>query len=79
MNQNTPLYQSVIEFVDQSFGKHMPHFERTVFWLEKFLPNCSEAERIAAYSHDIERAFRPADKKEPDDYLNLDFLRMHEE
>ncbi len=73
-----PLYQSVIKFVDESFGKHMPHFERTVFWLEKFLPNCSEAEKIAAYSHDIERAFRSVDKKEPDDYLDVDFLTYHQ-
>lgn len=75
----TDLYKSVIEFVDQSFGKHMPHFERTVYWFEKFLPDFGEAEKIAAYAHDIERASRPADKKEPNDYLDIDFLRMHEE
>lgn len=37
---NESLYQSVIDFVDQSYGRHIPHFERTVFWLEKFLPDC---------------------------------------
>lgn len=73
------LYESVIDFVDQSYGRHIPHFERTVFWIEKFLQNCGEAEKIAAYAHDIERAFRPVDKKEPNDYLDIDFLRMHEE
>ncbi len=76
---NTPLYLSVIEYVDTSYGRHIPHFERTVFWLEKFLPNCGEAERIAAYAHDIERAFRDETRKAPDDYLNIDFLRSHEE
>ncbi len=73
------LYQSVINYVDESYGRHIPHFERTVFWFEKFLPDCGEAERIAAYSHDIERAFRDETKKAPDDYLNIDFLRNHEE
>lgn len=34
------------------------HFERTVFWLAQFRPDADEAFRIAAYSHDIERAFR---------------------
>lgn len=76
---NNSLYESVVQFVNQSYGRHIPHFERTVFWLQRFLPDCWEAEKIAAYSHDIERAFRPADKKEPNDYLDLDFLRMHEE
>lgn len=76
---DTTLYFSVIEYVDQSYGRHMPHFERTVFWLEKFLPNCGEAEKIAAYSHDIERAFRDEVKKVPEDYLSVDFLRSHQE
>ena len=73
------LYQSVIDYVDASYGHHIPHFERTVFWLEKFLPNHGEAERIAAYAHDIERAFRDETKKAPEDYLDIDFLRSHEE
>lgn len=76
---NPSLYQSVLEYVDTSYGRHILHFERTVFWLEKFLPNCGEAEKIAAYSHDIERAFRDETKKVPEDYLNIDFLRSHEE
>lgn len=76
---NNSLYQQVIDYVDRSYGRKIPHFKRTVFWLEKFLPNCGEAEQIAAYSHDIERAFRPANKKEPNDYLDPDFLRAHQE
>ena len=75
----TILYHSVVEYVDTSYGRHIPHFERTVFWLEKFLPNCGEAERIAAYAHDIERAFRDKTKKAPEDYLNINFLRNHQE
>ncbi len=73
------FYQSVIEYVDSSYGRHIPHFERTAFWIEKFLPDCGESERIAAYAHDIERAFRDESKNAPEDYLNIDFLRNHEE
>ncbi len=73
------LYELVIDYIDTSYGRHIPHFERTVFWLEKFLPNFGEAERIAAYAHDIERAFRDETKKAPEDYLNIEFLRNHEE
>lgn len=76
---NKALYQPVVEYVDKSYGRHMPHFERTVFWLEQFLSNCGEAEKIAAYSHDIERAFRDESKKTPENYLDIDFLRAHEE
>ncbi len=73
-------YNKTIAFVDNAYqGKQKPHFERTVYWLEKFLPECTEAHRVAAYSHDIERAFRDEDTKVPKDYLDKDFLRYHQE
>lgn len=75
---SSSLYDLVIEYVDESNGRHIPHFERTVFWFEKFYP-CGEAEKIAAYSHDIERAFRDENKKVPENYLDIDFLRGHQE
>lgn len=74
------LYNRTIEFVDKSFGgKQKPHFERTVYWIEKFIPDATEAHRIAAYSHDIERAFREEGNTIPEDYLDRDFLRNHQE
>ncbi len=74
------LYTKTIEFVDKSFGgKQKPHFTRTVYWIEKFVPNVTEAHRIAAYSHDIERAFREEGKTVPEDYLDPEFLRNHQE
>lgn len=42
------------------------HLERTVYWLTYLQPNANEALRIAAISHDIERAFRD-DKN----YINI--------
>ena len=37
----------------------LKHYERTVFWVKKLKPDADEALLIAAYSHDIERWFRP--------------------
>ena len=74
------LYDKTVQFVDTAFGrKQTKHFERTVFWLEKFQPDITEAHRIAAYAHDIERAFRDASKRVPEDYLDLAFLKYHSE
>lgn len=74
------IYEKTVEHVDNAFGgKQKPHFERTAFWIEKFLPNCTEAHKVAAYAHDIERAMRDNSTKVPDDYLDLTFLRHHQE
>lgn len=74
------ILKKTIDYVDHSFGgKQKAHFERTVYWLEKFLPNFTEAHGVAAYAHDIERAFRDEDTAAPKDYLDKDFLRYHQE
>jgi hypothetical protein len=71
------LYNQVVEFVNSSFkGKNIKHFERTVYWIEKFYSDCTEAHRIAAYSHDIERAIKGERDR---DYLNQDILKRHQE
>lgn len=74
------LFSKTVEYVDRSFeGKQKLHFERTTFWIQKFLPESTEAHKIAAYSHDIERAFRDENKSVPENYLDQDFLRNHQE
>lgn len=70
------LYEKIVTFVDATFGGKKPHFERTVFWIEKFLPTATEAHRIAAYAHDIERGVNGEKDR---DYLNPEFIRKHEE
>ncbi len=72
------LFEKVKEFVDEAFNGNNAHFVRTVFWLEKLLPNITDTERIAAYAHDIERAFRE-NKNAPENYLNPEFLKKHQE
>jgi len=73
------LYEKVVAFVDISFHDVLQkrHFEKTVFWFERFLPGLTEAHRIAAYAHDSERAFRDETKRVPQNYLDADFLRYH--
>ncbi len=74
------LYEKTIQFVNESFnGRQKSHFERAVYWIEQFIPNATEAHKIAAYSHDIERAFRDPTKIEPDDYLDSSFLTSHQQ
>lgn len=74
------LFSKTVEYVDESFkGKQKPHFERTVFWIQKFMPEITEAHKIAAYSHDIERAFRDETRAVPENYLDVNFLKNHQE
>lgn len=74
------LYKKTIEFLDKvSGGKQKPHFERTVYWIEKFISDVTEADKIAAYGHDIERAFRNEEKIVPENYLDPVFLKHHQE
>ncbi len=51
------MFEKVKKFVDDSFGKKSKHFERTVYWLQQIKPDADESMLIAAYAHDIHRAF----------------------
>lgn len=56
-------FELVKEFVNSSFAKSghtndLKHFERTVYWLKQLKPEADEADMIAAYGHDVERAFK---------------------
>ncbi len=70
------LYEKVVKYVDNSFGGKKPHFERTVYWYKKLIPEITEAHKIAAYSHDIERAIKGEKERE---YLNPSVLKRHQE
>jgi hypothetical protein len=55
------IYHKVVEFVKETYRragkeKTIPHFERTVYWVQQLRPESDEALRVAAFSHDIERA-----------------------
>lgn len=66
-----------MKFVDASFGKKHPHFEKTVYWMHEFMPEVTETHFIAAYGHDIERAFGGGDAS--GSYLDPEHLKRHQE
>ncbi|MEK7611241.1 MAG: DUF4202 family protein [Patescibacteria group bacterium] len=55
-----PLVRNFVDEVHQKAGKAqgLRHFDRTVYWLKQLKPEADEALLIAAYAHDIERAYR---------------------
>ena len=58
MLNRSRLLKTVKFFVDSNFSKeNLLHLDKTLFWLLKLKPDADEALQIAAYSHDIERAF----------------------
>ncbi|NTW30759.1 MAG: DUF4202 domain-containing protein [Candidatus Moranbacteria bacterium] len=70
-------YNAVVKFVDESFGRKHPHFERTMYWLREFMPEATEVHLIAAYGHDIARAFDGEGASES--YLDTEHLQRHQE
>jgi hypothetical protein len=81
------MLEEVIEFVDNSFKfcatEYDPsHFQRTVYWASQLRPSADEAILIAAYAHDIQRAFRPTNTEQTfrDREMNdAEFLRLHQQ
>lgn len=78
------LYNQVVEFVDQSFGKKKSHYPQTLYWLLKLKPDADEAMKVAAYSHDIQRAFIHKSSIEQasennDGFKNKEFLTIHQQ
>ena len=60
------MLEKVKQFVLESFSqganeKNMDHFERAVYWLQRLKPDADEPMLIAAYAHDLGRAFREQD------------------
>ncbi len=63
------MLEKVKQFVKESFekcatGKSVEHFERTVYWVQQLKPDADEAILIAAYAHDIARAFRSTNSEQ---------------
>lgn len=73
------LYKKVVKYVDISFKGKSPHLERTVYWIEKLIPTATEVHKIAAYAHDMERAFRNPGKVMPESFLDQFYLKDHPE
>lgn len=71
------MLEKVKQFVKESFensatGKSLEHFERTVYWARQLKSDADEAILIAAYSHDIARAFRDTNSEQTYQTKELD-------
>jgi len=56
------MLNKIKQFVNKSFrqinrSRSLKHFDRTVYWVKKIRPDADEPTLIAAYAHDISRAF----------------------
>lgn len=83
------LFSKTQAYVQQQFSSADPsgltftHLQRTAYWVQQLDPDASDALRIAAVSHDIERAVRQQDmhdllKKSADGFGNATFLHNHQ-
>jgi hypothetical protein len=76
------MISEIKRFIDDSFNKIIPHFERTIYWLKILNPKADEAMEIAAYAHDISRAFRKTNSAETFRDKELDdreIIKEHQE
>jgi hypothetical protein len=78
------ILQRTIDFVDESFGFKGRHYERTLYWLLVLEPNADIAMQIAAYSHDIQRAFKRAEildkvQNSGAGFMDNEMLTIHQE
>jgi len=81
------MLDKVKQFVNESFGKGVnekgsEHFEQTIYWAQQLKPDADEPILIAAYAHDIARAFRKENSEETFKNRELDdpeILKEHQE
>lgn len=78
------LYNKTVKFVDEAFGMKKEHFARTVYWVKKLKPDADLAMLIAAYAHDIQRAFSREElmekiMKRDEGFQDTEMLKTHQD
>lgn len=74
------MLKKVKEFVNEKYrGKDPAHFERAVYWVQQLKPDADEELLIAAYSHDIERAFREKSAVNEEGFDRGEILKRHQD
>lgn len=83
------MLEKVKQFVEESFKRgvnfhpgQLVHFDRTVHWLRVLKPDADEAMLIAAYAHDIARAFRDGDANATfrnKEFNDPEYLKEHQQ
>jgi predicted ABC-type ATPase len=72
------LLERTINFVDRAFGKKKLHYVRTLYWLLQLKPDADLAFQVAAYGHDVERAFKKISGRKRLIYQAKDDLVKHQ-
>lgn len=75
------MYSVVVDYINSIFPeKNIAHFERAAYWVEVLANPASQALRIAAYGHDIERALRDEEGKRiiARGWLDETYLHCHQ-
>ena len=75
----TALIDAARAWVVQHYPYNRTHLLRTLEWVETLAPAASEAVRLAALTHDMERAFPGADQPVMVSLLDPDYLKAHSE
>lgn len=88
MSMINKFYKKAREFVIDVFPKDRKkggnkHFTRTVYWVKALKPKADEALLIAAFAHDIERAFGYKNShqiidKSDQGFTDKDYLTVHQ-
>ena len=81
------MLDKIKQFVDKSFrqinrSRSLKHFDRTVYWTKKIRPDADEPILIAAYAHDVSRAFNEeftVEKSKNRDLTDPRVLRKHQD
>src|SRR6266481_2511669 len=79
MTLETPLHARTTLWVTNNYS-NAEHLVQAEAWLLRLQPEASEAMRLAALTHDMERAFPGPDSPEQrHGFLDQDYYRAHSE
>jgi hypothetical protein len=83
MTQQTPdpasLLEAARQWVVQNYPNNRTHLVRTLEWIDTLAPAAADAVRLAALTHDMERAFPGPDQPIPTDLNDPEYERLHSE
>src|SRR5262245_32592945 len=73
----SPLVAAARDWVVELYPYNRRHLIRTLEWLDRIAPDASEAVRLAALTHDMERAFPGPDQPVQRTLIDFDYERAH--
>ena len=77
---NSPaLIDAATQWVIEKYPYNSNHLLKTLEWLDRIAPGSREAVRLAALTHDMERAFPGPDQPIPQSFDDPVYYRLHSE